>query len=291
MKTILIIDDVSINIKILVDLLSDKYDVIIALSGLEALEVLKQSPIDLILLDIMMPNIDGYEVCKKLKQNDKTKNIPIIFITAKIDEDSIEKAYEVGGVDYVTKPFKPRELLARVKMQLDLQETIKHLEYISSYDQLTNIYNRRKFFELAELLFKNEKENLYAVMIDIDRFKNINDTYGHDIGDKVISILAKTLSDMIDENSVLGRLGGEEFAILCHSKEQSSVKKRLEEIRKTVQEIEVFTDENQLIQFTISTGISKYKQEFLNIDQFLKEADNALYEAKGTGRNKTIFRD
>lgn len=291
MKTILIIDDVSINIKILVDLLSDKYDVIIALSGLEALEVLKQSSIDLILLDIMMPNIDGYEVCKKLKQNDKTKNIPIIFITAKIDEDSIEKAYEVGGVDYVTKPFKPRELLARVKMQLDLQETIKHLEYISSYDQLTNIYNRRKFFELADLMFKNKKQNLYAIMIDIDRFKSINDTYGHDVGDKVISILAKTLNDMIDENSVLGRLGGEEFAILCHIKDQNSVKKRVEEIRKTVQEIEVFTDENQLIQFTISTGISKYKQEFLNIDQFLKEADNALYEAKGTGRNKTIFRD
>ena len=291
METILIVDDMSINIKILVELLSDKYDIVIALDGEEALEILEESHVDLVLLDIMMPNVDGYEVCKKLKQNNKTKNIPIIFITAKVDEDSIEKAYDVGGVDYVTKPFKPKELLARIKVQLDLKQMIQHLEYISSYDQLTNIYNRRKFFELAQSMFESEKENLYAVMIDIDKFKSINDTYGHDVGDKVIRLLAQTINKMIDKDSIFGRLGGEEFAIFCHKKNKNIIKEKLEIIRSAVEKLEVLSDEGDSIKFTISSGISKYKNSFSNIDQFLKEADNALYEAKGTGRNKTIFRD
>jgi len=290
METILVVDDMSINIKILVELLSDKYDVVIALDGEEALEIVNESQVDLILLDIMMPNLDGYEVCRKLKLNNNTNNIPVIFITAKVDEESIEKAYEIGGADYVTKPFKPRELLARVKNQLDLKKMIQHLEYISSYDQLTDIYNRRKFFELAEIMFEHEKENLYAVMIDIDKFKGINDTYGHDIGDKVIKLLAKTISGMIDKNSIFARLGGEEFVLLYHEEEQNTIKEKLETIRIAIEKLEITCNENDKIKFTISSGISKYKNEFSNIDQFLKEADNALYEAKGTGRNKTIFR-
>ncbi len=120
-KTILVVDDTTINLDILTDLL-EKYDVINAISGKDALKILNEEKIDLILLDIMMPEMDGYEVCQKLKADDATKNIPIIFITAKVDEDSIEKGYEVGGIDYITKPFKPRELLSKIKTQLSLQE-------------------------------------------------------------------------------------------------------------------------------------------------------------------------
>ena len=110
-KTILIVDDTDTNIHVLMELLDDKYDILASLNGYDALEIINEEHIDLILLDIMMPLIDGYEVCKKLKENPKTKDIPIIFITAKTDEDSIAKAYEVGGVDYITKPFKAREVL------------------------------------------------------------------------------------------------------------------------------------------------------------------------------------
>jgi CheY-like chemotaxis protein len=113
--TVLIVDDTETNIDVLLDLLND-YDVIVAISGQSALEVAYEENPDLILLDIMMPVMDGYEVCEKLKNDETTKNIPVVFITAKTDEDSIERAYEVGGIDYVTKPFKPRELLARVKI-------------------------------------------------------------------------------------------------------------------------------------------------------------------------------
>ena len=119
-STILIVDDTESNIDILLELLNS-YDVLVALDGSSAIEIANEDEIDLILLDIMMPEMDGFETCRVLKESDKTKDIPIIFITAKSDDDSIDKAYEIGGVDYVTKPFRPRELLTRVETQLKLR--------------------------------------------------------------------------------------------------------------------------------------------------------------------------
>ena len=119
--TILIVDDTKTNIDILLELLSDQYDLIVALDGKSAIQTLKEDSVDLILLDIMMPEMDGYEVCKVLKSDENTKDIPVIFITAKTDENSIERAYEVGGIDFVTKPFKARELAVRIKTQLNLK--------------------------------------------------------------------------------------------------------------------------------------------------------------------------
>ena len=129
-KTILIVDDTDTNIHVLMELLGDKYDILASLNGYDALEIINEEHIDLILLDIMMPLIDGYEVCKKLKENPKTKDIPIIFITAKTDEDSIEKAYEVGGVDYITKPFKAREVFCTfIKLLLNILEIVLYLMF------------------------------------------------------------------------------------------------------------------------------------------------------------------
>ncbi|MCK5686469.1 response regulator, partial [bacterium] len=215
--TILIVDDTKTNIDILLELLSDDYELMVALDGKSAIEIAGQEDIDLILLDIMMPGMDGFETCMILQENKSTKDIPVIFLTAKTDEESIAKAYDVGGLDYVTKPFKVKELLARVKTQLKLNFLIEHLEYISSYDAMTGIYNRRKFFELSEEKFKTQKDTLFAVMIDIDKFKAINDAYGHPLGDKVIKLVTKTIGEFFGEEAVLGRLGGEEFAIVYNS--------------------------------------------------------------------------
>ncbi len=289
-KTILVVDDTETNIDILLEILDDGYDILVALDGKSALEIINEEKIDLILLDIMMPDMDGYEVCTILKSQEDTVDIPIIFITAKIDEDSIEKAYECGGIDYITKPFKPRELTARIKTQIKLKGLIDHLEFIASYDAMTGIYNRRKFFELAEKMFKDNSENLYAVMIDIDKFKNINDKYGHPLGDKVIKAVTRTISENISETSVFGRIGGEEFAILCHSYFQAHVVTSLEKIRLAVSNIETLTDDERIIRCTISEGFSKNRPGLETLDQLLKEADDALYEAKGSGRNRVIFR-
>ena len=289
-KTILIVDDTETNIDILLELLSDEYDILVSLDGKNALEIVDEEKIDLILLDIMMPNMDGYEVCSILKASETTKDIPVIFITAKTDEDSIEKAYEVGGIDYVVKPFKPRELKARVKTQLELKSLMEHLKFIASHDMMTGIYNRRKFFSSASKKFDASRQNIYAVMLDIDKFKSVNDNYGHSIGDDVIKLISKTISEHIEDDSIFGRIGGEEFAIICSCDSIENAIKKMEIIRELVDEQEVITDDGTVVKFTISLGISKATDEMKDLDELLKIADDALYKAKGTGRNRVIFR-
>jgi len=287
--TILIVDDTETNIDILLELLN-KYDIAVATDGLSALDIASKDSPDLILLDIMMPEMDGYEVCRKLKKNDDTKNIPIIFITAKTDEDSIEEAYAVGGIDYVTKPFKPRELLARVKTQLKMKALVDNLEYISSYDSMTGIYNRRKFFELANKIFNEKNDDIFATVIDIDKFKNINDKYGHSVGDIVIQRITQAITNSIPKEVIFGRVGGEEFFLLCNAHSQEEVHVKIEWIRKLVEKMEIVLDDGKIIKCTISEGIAKSNKNTKDLDELLKEADKALYEAKGSGRNRVIFR-
>ena len=289
-KTILIVDDTETNIDILLEILDDEYDILVSLDGRGALEIVEEESVDLILLDIMMPEMDGYEVASILKSQESTKDIPVVFITAKTDEDSIEKAYESGGIDYITKPFKPRELTARVRTQIKLKDLMDHLEYIASYDSMTGIYNRRKFFELAEKEFKERAENLFGVMIDIDKFKDVNDKYGHPLGDKVIKAVTGVISQEVSRSSIFGRIGGEEFAIVCHAPSRESILERLEKIRLAVSNLEIKSEDGTLVRCTISEGFSENNSSIKNLDNLLKEADIALYEAKGTGRNKVIFR-
>ncbi len=288
-RTILAVDDTVANLDILLELLKD-FDVIDAAGGEAALEIVTEEEIDLILLDIMMPGMDGYAVCRKLQENEKTKDIPIIFITARTDEDAIEKAYDAGGVDYVTKPFKPKELLARVKIQLEHQEMIEKLEFLASHDPMTGIYNRRKFFELANRKFAESSKDLYVAMMDIDRFKKINDTYGHPTGDRVIKAVTRVVSENIDEGSVFGRLGGEEFAVVCRHSSCDDVVERLELIREKIEQLEIRSAGGELIRCTISEGVAKADETTGNLDELLQRADEMLYKAKGSGRNKAIFR-
>lgn len=289
-KTILIVDDTKTNIDILLNLLGERYDIVVALDGESALETLEESSVDLILLDIMMPNIDGYEVCSRLKSNEMTSDIPVIFLTARDDEDSIERAYEIGAIDYITKPFKPIELLARISTQLRVKELIEHLNFISSYDEMTGIYNRRKFFELSEKKFTQNRNDMYAVMIDIDKFKNINDSYGHPMGDTVIKLITKTISKHLPDDAIFGRLGGEEFCIVCNHSSSGGIIENIEMIREAVENLEIISDNGESIKFTISEGVAKASQETKKLDELLKNADIALYEAKGLGRNRVIFR-
>ena len=285
--TILVVDDTKENIHILLSLLED-YDVLVALSGQKALQIVEKNDIDIILLDIMMPEMDGYEVCNILKSKPHTKNIPILFITAKTDEESIEKAYDVGGIDYVTKPFKPKELLARVKSQLENQRLIRELEFMASRDSMTGIYNRRKFFELGTKAFNAANDNHFAIMIDIDKFKNINDNYGHPFGDIVIKSVTQNISNHLLPDAIFARLGGEEFAILCEADSIDEVQNKIEKIREAIENLEEKYEE-KIVKFTISNGIAQ-KHSDDTIDSLLKRADEALYEAKGTGRNKVCFR-
>ena len=287
-KTILIVDDTVENLDILAALLKE-YDIIDATSGEDALDILEEDDsIDLILLDIMMPEMDGFEVCQKIKQNPKTKDIPIIFITAKTDENSIEKAYDIGGADYVTKPFKPKELLARVKRELELQDLQTELKLLASTDSMTKLYNRRYFTKTSKHILdlaKRENQDISLIMLDIDKFKTINDTYGHDVGDEVIISLANELISTQRSSDVVCRFGGEEFVILLPNTPIEGAVHTAENIRKNIENI-ILEINNKQISFTVSIGVSSIKQDETNIEKALKRADEALYSAKENGRNK-----
>ncbi len=291
-KRVLVVDDNSSNVEILVELLSECYDVYAALDANTAYEIVNEENPDLILLDIVMPDVNGYEICENLKKDETTQDIPVIFITAKTDEESIEKAYDVGGLDYVTKPFKPKELLARVKTQLKLRTLINNLEFMSSHDTMTGVLNRRKFFELANSKFANKqlREDLFVCMIDIDNFKNINDTYGHNAGDEVIKKVAQTIDKNKCKNSIFARVGGEEFVILSDYDSKLEVTNNIEDVRKSIESLNILYD-NKFIDITISCGISFYDNSYKTLDDFLNSADKLLYQAKRDGRNKTAFRD
>ncbi len=296
---ILLVDDIQDNLDLLEDLLDEsfnygnskyKLEFIQATGGQEALDIVNSNEdIGLILLDVMMPNIDGFEVCKKIKGNSLTKNIPIIFITAKSDSIDIVHGFELGASDYVSKPFQEEELIARVRKELKIQCLIRELDFIASHDTMTGIYNRRKFFELTNKIFSKSRDNLYMIMIDIDKFKGINDIYGHSVGDKVIIEVTKTISELKCKDSVFGRLGGEEFALMSRESSEESVVTKAQEIRKAIESLRINSKDKEL-KFTISLGVKPISDDIQTINEFLNEADIALYEAKNTGRNKVIIR-
>ena len=290
-KTILVVDDTISNLDIM-GVILDKYDVMDATSGKDALEILDEEQIDLILLDIMMPDMNGYEVCEILKANPKTKDIPIIFITAKTDENSIEKAYDVGGIDYVTKPFKPKELLARVKTQLHVQNLQNELRVLASTDPMTKLYNRRYFTKVSAHaldLAKKDKQNLSIIILDIDKFKNINDTYGHQVGDNVIILLAQKLMEYQRKSDIVCRYGGEEFVILLPNTSQDEAKVVAEKIRADIASFTIKLLNTNSLKITISLGVSQIDIENeVNIELALKRADDALYKAKVSGRNRVF---
>jgi len=288
-KTILIVDDTVENLDILGSLL-EKYDIIDAISGKDALEILEEETIDLILLDIMMPEMNGYEVCAKIQENPNTKNIPIIFITAKTDEDSIEKAYDIGGIDYVSKPFKPKELLAKVNRELTLQELQKELRIMATTDSLSGLYNRRYFTQSSEQIFhlsKREKQELSIIMIDIDKFKSINDNFGHKIGDDVIVYFANELKKIQRKSDLSCRYGGEEFVLLLPNTSLENATIVAEKLRSKIELSSLKISSDQEIQFTVSLGVATV--DFINdatTEPSLKKADEAMYRAKNSGRNK-----
>lgn len=293
-KTILVVDDTITNLDILVDLLSE-YDVIDTVSGKEALHIVEEENVDLVLLDIMMPEMDGYEVCQKLKANTKTKDIPVVFITARTDEESIEKAYSIGGNDYVIKPFRPKELLARINRELQLKSYQEELKLLASIDPMTKLYNRRYFNEMAKNILqidKRHEDELSLVMLDIDKFKKVNDAYGHAVGDEVIISVADTLRKHQRKSDVICRYGGEEFVILLPLTSLNDAVFVAEKMRKYIKSNIVSIGNVESLKVTVSMGVSQVdvKNE-LNIEAALSRADQALYDAKHSGRDRVCKRD
>jgi diguanylate cyclase (GGDEF)-like protein len=310
MKKILIVDDTPANITILGDLLKDKYEIIVATEGESAIEIARNALPDLILLDIMMPGIDGYSVCRTLKQIEETSHIPVIFITARNDTNSIVEGFEAGGIDYIAKPFNPLELNARIKNQMELLKAREQLEtYAESLelisqrllkktlelnesvrtDYLTGLATRLHVMEKIneEVSRVNRSRSTFAVIIaDIDYFKKINDTFGHKCGDIVLCTIAKIMKEAIRAHDVLSRWGGEEFLFLLPETDEEGAAKLAEKIRRTIEGTPIHYSENK-IEITMTFGISMY-DPLTSVDDMINRADAALYRGKELGRNRVI---
>ncbi|HRM34873.1 MAG TPA: diguanylate cyclase [Aliarcobacter cryaerophilus] len=290
--TILVVDDMTTTLLLLHDLLKDTYEVKIAKSGTKALEILESpNDIDLILLDIEMPDINGYDVCKRIKNNETIKNIPIIFITGRTSQEDEEYGLNLGAIDYITKPFNNAIVKLRIKNYLNLKIKNDMLEKLSMYDGLTNIRNRRFFDETFEKTFseiKRDKKSLAVLMIDIDFFKPYNDNYGHGQGDETLRKVAKALEKTIKRASdFVARYGGEEFVILLKDINKDGVEAVANNLLNAVRELKITHEFSKIENYvTVSIGVSYYNSnsDVTKLELLLK-ADETLYNVKNSGRN------
>jgi len=294
--TVLIVDDMTTNLLLLSDLLKDEYQIKVAKNGKKALEIIySNDEIDIVLLDIMMPDIDGYEVCKKLKNNKQTKSIPVIFITAKDNDADEEYGLNLGAIDYITKPFNKAIVKLRLRNHLELKLKSDILEELSMYDGLTHIPNRRYFDEIFESTYKEakrEKKAFTVLMLDIDFFKPYNDNYGHGLGDEALRKVAQALQKALKRpTDLIARYGGEEFVVLLQENTQEDVEKVAHNLLKVVRDLQIkhhYSSVEKII--TISIGAA-YKNPKSNISkvQMLIAADEALYNIKKNGRNNSLI--
>jgi len=292
-QTILIVDDVAANIDVLAELLRSKYKIRAATSGEKALKIsFSNNPPDLILLDIMMPKMDGYEVCKILKASFQTKDIPIIFITGKTSVEDEIYGFNLGAVDYVRKPFNSIIVKARVNTHAELKRYHDYLEDISYLDGLTGIANRRKFDEYLELNWNfaiRESTPISMILMDIDYFKLFNDHYGHQQGDNCLIQIAQMLEGVaIRKTDLVARYGGEEFVCILPKTEIREASMIAEKFRLSIMSIGIPHEYSEADSgVTISIGVATIIPEVdSNCSLIIKASDEALYKAKESGRNQ-----
>lgn len=290
--SILLVDDSPTNLKVLGEALKEDYKIRLATQGHKALEIINSvSPPDLILLDIIMEDMDGYEVCKRLKENESTRNIPVIFITAKGKEEDETKGLEIGAVDYITKPFSLPILKARVKTHLELKRHRDILENLSNLDGLTGIPNRRKFDEVLQLEWSKgiaSSQSLSLIMLDIDHFKLYNDHYGHITGDDCLKQVAAALNYVARRpRDFTARFGGEEFGMILPDTSAEGAQRVAEGVMGQFKKINLPHEKSPVCPYvTCSIGISTVvPNKKISADQLLSEADKCLYLAKENGRN------
>ena len=272
------------------------HEVILAQDGKAGFEAAKSEQPDVILLDLVMPVMDGYEVCEHLKADDRTRDVPIIMVTSKAEAADKVKGLEMGALDYVTKPFDEGELVARVNIHLRLrelyeavQEQNRQLQEMANRDGLTGLYNHRYFHEQLSQDFLRAKryhESMSCLLFDIDHFKKFNDTYGHQTGDLVLKALSNVIQRFTRQSDLAARYGGEEFAIVLYHTAVNAAREAGERLRQNVERNAV-EDNGNVLRVTISVGIAAFPHENIHdAKQLIEYADQALYKAKENGRNR-----
>ncbi len=294
-EKILIVDDETTNIRVLQNYLSlGNYRFEYATNGVNAIKMIETREFDLILLDIMMPRMSGYEVLERIRKQYTAYELPVLMLTAGKQNRDIVTAFQSGANDYLTKPVDRQELMARIRTQLSLSravaDAIKNAN-LANTDELTGLYNRRFMISYGNREFTNtilHDRPLSVIMLDIDRFKGINDHYGHAEGDRVLQHLAGIIISNIRGIDVAARYGGEEFVVILPSTIGEGARQAAEKIRHLIEQSRVPTADNKIIKYTASFGVTSFHDPECCFEDLLKEADKMLYQSKNEGRNKVL---
>lgn len=299
------LDDNVQNLKLISDILeNDGYDVSLCLTINQLFDYLEVELPDIILLDVMLPDMNGFEVCKKINSMIPFNDIPIIFLSARTETMDIVNGLEVGGVDYITKPFRPIELLARIKTHLEIKsirDELKQknteltvlnekLQEFAIKDPLTKLYNRRMMitkFEEEMSRCKRNQNPFSVILLDIDNFKRVNDKFGHNFGDEVLMIFSDILVTSKRLEDYVARWGGEEFLLILPSTDNNGAAIVAERVKEKIQEYE-FKNGREIIHITATFGLAEYNYND-TVESIIKKADEALYYGKNNGRNQIVI--
>ena len=293
-NSVLIVDDESSNIMALTHILSPDYTVYAAKNGRNAIEAAEKYLPDVILLDIIMPEMDGYDVMSALKSAEKTRDIPVIFITGLGNTDDEEKGLDMGAADYISKPFSPAIVKLRIRNQVKMLNQLRIIEQISMLDQLTSVPNRRGFDNRMDMEWVRAiRENtlISILIIDVDKFKVYNDTYGHQQGDAVLKAVAKTVTQSLGRpGDFAARWGGEEFVVLLPNTDANGALNIAERMRRDIGNAVIPCADGAETKVTISVGVkTQAPGQNSSRESFIAEADKALYKAKESGRNRVCL--
>ncbi|UGQ48355.1 diguanylate cyclase domain-containing protein [Massilia endophytica] len=289
---ILIVDDAMENIQILHHVLGDEHDVLFALDGVKALELARNQRPDLILLDAVMPGMDGFEVCAALRASAELSSIPVIFVTALSNPEDETRALEAGAMDFISKPFNVAVVKARVRTQLTLKRQADAMRELSLTDSLTGVSNRRSFSDTLDSEWRScmrAGTPLSLVLIDIDHFKLYNDSYGHQAGDSCLQQVAAAMQRCAQRpHDMLARYGGEEFALLLPQVDASGAETVARRLLEEVATLALpHRNSPTSDHVTISMGVVCMQPGADNTSaQLVRAADTLLYEAKESGRNR-----
>lgn len=291
-QTILIVDDMPDNLKLLGQVLGKHYRMLCATYGGKGLEIAAVQKPDLILLDIMLPDMDGYEVCAQLKADPLTRSIPVIFITSMNQETDEARGLAIGAIDYITKPFSPAIVQARVHNHLELKRYHDFLENLSATDGLTGIPNRRQFDLFLDREWRRAIRNqsrISLILMDIDFFKAYNDHYGHLSGDDCLRQVARALAEGVQRpGDLMARYGGEEFACVLPETENEGAVCVAHKLQERVNALKVpHACSSVAAHITLSLGVATSAPEAGRMPtDLIQRADQLLYEAKQSGRNQ-----
>lgn len=289
MKHILMVDDVTTNLKVAAEVLQPYYQLSMAKSGKQALQFLRKNHPDLILLDIKMPEMDGYETMGEIKLNPKTANIPIIFLTADTEHASEIRGLQMGALDFITKPFEAEVMLGRIEKVLQMEEMRKSLLNTAKKDLLTDLWNRDYVEQAINDYLKSSQESGAAILLDLDGFSTIKSTMGNSVADGVVIRFSEELKRLALRDSLLGRTGLDEFLLFLYTRLSET------EIRSLCDEIKEFAmRETNLAKggeepMTLSIAVVYFPEGGQDFETLYQNLQKAMYHVKVSGKNAIHF--